>query len=58
VEINYLAESWFDDGITVMGTERSDDGMSFDYLILRSQDNTALCKIRIIWKEKLQANQM
>ncbi len=52
VEINYLAESWFDDGITVMGTERSDDGLSFDHLILRSQDNTALCRIRIAWKEK------
>lgn len=52
VEINYLAESRFDDGITVSGIGTGDDGMTFNHLIVRSQDNTPLSKIRIVWKEK------
>lgn len=52
VEINYLAESRFNDEIIILGTEAGESEKFFDYNILRPDDNTCLCRIRIGWIKK------
>ena len=49
-EINYLAESRFNENIVIRIAEDKADGNVFNNSILRLPDNTELCRIRIGWK--------
>ena len=52
-EINYLAESRFNDTISILITEDESGGNFFDHSIIRISDNTELCRVRIRWGEKV-----
>jgi len=49
-EINYLAESRFNDSIAVMISDESNLSNAFKHSIIRTNDNTEICRIRIRWK--------
>jgi acyl-ACP thioesterase len=49
-EINYLAESHFNESIAIMSSDKEGKGNVFNHSIMRTQDNTELCRIRIAWK--------
>jgi medium-chain acyl-[acyl-carrier-protein] hydrolase len=49
-EINYLAESHFNDTISVMISEDKNSGNTFNHSIVRVSDSTELCRVRINWK--------
>jgi len=49
VEINYLAESHYNDNISVMVSEDKDSGNVFSHSIIRVSDNTELCRLKICW---------
>jgi acyl-ACP thioesterase len=49
-EINYLAESRFNDKIVIMTSHGKGENKFFDHLIVRPDDNKELCRLRIIWK--------
>jgi len=49
-EINYLAESRFNEEILVRMSEKNAKDKESNYSILRTPDNTELCRIRIVWK--------
>jgi len=49
-EINYLAESVYDDEITIKKSAIKDDSNYFDHSIIRTNDNKELCRIRLCWK--------
>jgi len=50
-EINYLSESHYDDNISIMVSEGKENGNIFDHSIMRTSDNTELCRVRIRWAE-------
>ena len=50
VEINYLAESHYDDTISILISEEKDSGKIFNHSIVRTSDNTELCRLKIKWK--------
>jgi acyl-ACP thioesterase len=50
-EINYLAESVFDDEIFIRTSKDEDDGRFFSHSIIRAEDSRELCRIRLEWKE-------
>jgi medium-chain acyl-[acyl-carrier-protein] hydrolase len=50
-EINYLAESLFDEDIFIRTSAKKENGSFYDHSIFRSNDNKELCRIRIEWKE-------
>jgi acyl-ACP thioesterase len=50
-EINYLAESHFNDKIAILISEDTKDGNLFNHSIMRTSDNTELCRVRINWKK-------
>ena len=50
-EINYLAESRFNDKIAILISEDTKDGNLFNHSIMRTSDNTELCRVRINWKK-------
>jgi len=50
VEINYLAESHFNEEIAIRVSEKDEDHSIFNHSIIRTEDNTELCRIRIGWK--------
>lgn len=50
VEINYLAESRFNESIEIMTQEEFASGSVYNHSIVRKNDNTELCRIRIRWK--------
>jgi acyl-CoA thioesterase FadM len=50
-EINYLAESVYDDEITIKKSVGKNDSNSFDHSIIRTNDNKELCRIRLCWKD-------
>jgi acyl-ACP thioesterase len=50
-EINYLAESRFNDNITIMLSEEGNDTKVINHSIMRTSDNTELCRVRINWKK-------
>lgn len=52
-EINYLAESRFNDEITIMTSEEINPDKFFRHSIVRVSDNTELCRIKIGWKTKV-----
>jgi len=50
-EINYLAESVYDDEIIIRCSEANDNGLYNIHSVFRKIDNRELCRIRIGWKE-------
>ncbi|MCX6321477.1 MAG: thioesterase [Bacteroidia bacterium] len=50
-EINYLAESLFDEDIFIRTSAEKENGSFYDHSIFRTNDNKELCRIRIEWKE-------
>jgi acyl-ACP thioesterase len=51
VEINYLAESHFDEDIVIKTSVEKMNGGYYNHSILRHNDNKELCRIRIGWRE-------
>ncbi|HEX2969654.1 MAG TPA: acyl-ACP thioesterase domain-containing protein [Bacteroidales bacterium] len=52
VEINYLAESKYDEEIMIRTS--SEAGGCFNHSILRNDDKKELCRVRMIWKPQIQ----
>jgi len=52
-EINYLAESRFNESIAIAVSEESNDSNVFNHSIMRTSDNTELCRVRISWKQNI-----
>ena len=50
-EINYLAESRFNESIAINISEESNDRNVLNHSIMRTSDNTELCRVRISWKK-------
>jgi medium-chain acyl-[acyl-carrier-protein] hydrolase len=50
-EINYLAESQFDEEVVITTSEAKMNGRVFNHSICRISDNKELCRIRIEWNE-------
>ena len=50
-EINYLAESIYDEEVFIRTSVEKENGNFFNHSIFRSNDNKELCRIRIEWKE-------
>jgi acyl-ACP thioesterase len=50
-EINYLAESMFDDEIVIRSSSDVENKSTINHSVIRIHDNKELCRIRIIWKE-------
>jgi medium-chain acyl-[acyl-carrier-protein] hydrolase len=51
-EINYLAESRFDEEIMIRTSIENENSCFFNHSIFRTNDNKELCRIRIEWKER------
>lgn len=51
IEINYLAESHFDDEIIIKKSEKDGERILTDFSISRTTDNTELTRVRLIWKK-------
>jgi medium-chain acyl-[acyl-carrier-protein] hydrolase len=49
-EINYLAESRFNDNVVIMVSEETNNSNVFSHSITRTNDNAELCRIRIHWR--------
>jgi len=50
-EINYLAESRFDEEIMIKTSVENENGSLYNHSIFRTSDNKELCRIRIEWKK-------
>jgi medium-chain acyl-[acyl-carrier-protein] hydrolase len=50
-EINYLAESKFDEEIMIRTSSENNDDSFYNHSIFRTNDNKELCRIRIGWKK-------
>jgi acyl-ACP thioesterase len=50
-EINYLAESRFNDNIAITILEDGNNSNVLNHSIMRTSDNTELCRVRINWKK-------
>jgi medium-chain acyl-[acyl-carrier-protein] hydrolase len=50
-EINYLAESKFDEEIMIRTSVENNSGSFFNHSIFRTYDNKELCRIRIEWRK-------
>ena len=50
-EINYLAESRFDEEIMIKTSVENENGSLHNHSIFRTSDNKELCRIRIEWKK-------
>jgi acyl-ACP thioesterase len=53
-EINYLAESMFDDEIVIRSSRDDGNKNIVNHSAIRIHDNKELCRIRITWKEQVQ----
>jgi len=51
-EINYLAESMFNDEIIIRTSPDPADNNYYDHSVIRKSDEKELCRIRIEWKER------
>lgn len=49
-EINYLAESHYNDTISILTSEDKDTSNEFNHSILRTSDNAELCRLKIKWR--------
>ena len=52
-EINYLAESLYDQEIMIRTARENENGRAFNHSIFRINDNKEICRIRIEWKEAM-----
>jgi acyl-ACP thioesterase len=52
-EINYLAESLYDQEIMIRTARENENGRAFNHSIIRINDNKEICRIRIEWKESM-----
>jgi acyl-CoA thioesterase FadM len=50
-EINYLAESRFDEEIIIKTSVENGPASFYNHSIFRTNDNKELCRIRIEWKK-------
>jgi acyl-CoA thioesterase FadM len=50
-EINYLAESRFDEEIIIKTSVENGPDSFYNHSIFRTNDNKELCRIRIEWKK-------
>jgi acyl-ACP thioesterase len=50
-EINYLAESRFDEEIMIKTSVENENSSFYNHSIFRINDNKELCRIRIVWKK-------
>jgi acyl-ACP thioesterase len=50
-EINYLAESVYDDEIAIQKSVWNNNNSIYDHSIFNKRDNRELCRIRLTWKE-------
>jgi medium-chain acyl-[acyl-carrier-protein] hydrolase len=50
-EINYLAESQFDEEVAITTSVESMNGSAYNHSIYRTGDNRELCRLRIEWNE-------
>src|SRR5450759_2178836 len=50
-EINYLAESLYDEEVMIRASVDKENGSFYNHSIFRINDNKELCRIRIEWKE-------
>ena len=50
-EINYLAESVYDDEIAIQKSVWNNNNSIYDHSIFKKSDNRELCRIRLTWKE-------
>ncbi len=55
-EINYIAESHFNDEIIIRMSENKNSSAIYDYSVVRIPDNSDLCRVRINWKNNLKTN--
>ena len=53
-EINYLAESRFDEEIIIKTSQENGNETFFNHSIFRTNDNKELCRIRIEWKKGIK----
>jgi medium-chain acyl-[acyl-carrier-protein] hydrolase len=51
VEINYLAESRHNDEITIRKSRDKNNGSIYNHSVVRSVDNTELCRAQIQWED-------
>lgn len=51
VEINYLAESMFNEEIVIKSAPDAENVRFYNHSVSRSSDNKELCRIRIEWKD-------
>jgi acyl-ACP thioesterase len=56
VEINYLAESRYNEEIMIKMSENHNINTYSDYSVIRIPENTELCRVRILWKNKISTN--
>ena len=50
-EINYLAESQFNEDVVIKTSAGKTDGVQFNHSVWRNEDNKELCRIKIGWRE-------
>ena len=53
-EINYLAESRYDEEIIIKTSQENGNESFFNHSIFRTNDNKELCRIRIEWKKGIK----
>jgi acyl-ACP thioesterase len=51
VEVNYLAESKWNEEVFIRTSSEKKNGCSYNHSIVRSVDKNELCRIRIEWKD-------
>jgi hypothetical protein len=51
-EINYLAESIYDEEIMIRTSAMNENDIAYDHSVYRTGDKKELCRIRIRWKEE------
>jgi acyl-ACP thioesterase len=50
-EINYLAESQFNENVVIKTSAEETNGLHFNHSVRRIEDNRELCRIKIGWRE-------
>lgn len=55
-EINYLAESMYDEDIIIKTSKEEDDNIFFNHSVFRVSDDRELCRIRLEWMKESRKN--
>ncbi len=50
-EINYLAESQFNENVNIKTSADETNGLEFNHSVWRIEDNRELCRIKIVWRK-------